>query len=269
MSSDAISGLGAAPAAAPAGRQAPADVRAQVTQLAQEFEAMLMTQMLREMRRSMLSDDQSGGYGAEAMSDTTDVELGRALSQSGGFGLATVLQSAIRQQVTPSNADAGASAEVAGAPAAAAPPATPIATPPVSSLPALPAPSDNAAPGSAPKGPVTSPFGLRRDPFTGETRFHAGVDIGLPYGTDVRAAAGGHVVFAGVRGGYGNMVIVEQASGQQMRYAHLSAQAVRAGDAVEAGQVIGQVGDSGRATGPHLHFEVVENGHAVDPAGLQ
>ena len=75
------------------------------------------------------------------------------------------------------------------------------------------------------------------------------------------------MVFSGTSGGYGTMVVVEEPSGQQMRYAHLSAQTVRAGDLVDPGQVIGQVGDTGRATGAHLHFEVIENGQAVDPAG--
>jgi murein DD-endopeptidase MepM/ murein hydrolase activator NlpD len=79
-------------------------------------------------------------------------------------------------------------------------------------------------------------------------------------------AAGGRVVFAGEQGGYGQSVVVEHAPGLQTRYAHLSAISVRPGDQVPAGSQVGRVGQSGRATGPHLHFEVLEQGRRVDPA---
>ncbi len=281
MSTDQIGGLTTTPAvgAAAAAAPAPNKTDVQVRQLAQEFEAMLMTQMLRDLRRSMVSDESSEGYGNDAMSDTTDVEMGRALSRSGGFGLTSALLRAIVRQATPA-ADANVATQVRSdttpsvqgpalaAPLAVAPSAAPLpaATP---ALPALqPVSGENAQPAEAPKGPVTSPYGWRRDPFTGAARFHSGVDIGLAYGTPVRAAASGQVVFAGANGGYGNMVVIERPSGQQVRYAHLAAQNVRAGDVVEQGQVIGQVGNTGRSTGAHLHVEVIENGRAVDPAGL-
>jgi murein DD-endopeptidase MepM/ murein hydrolase activator NlpD len=253
--------------------------QAQVKQLAQEFEAMLMTQMLRDMRRSMVSEESgSDGYGAEAMSDTTDVELGRALSQSGGFGLTSMLLQTIQRQAIPSGGQTPAELSIgpaavptgsAGSPSLnSTAPAPGLTTAPAPTRATTPPMSESSALALPPQGPVTSPFGWRKDPFTGATRFHSGVDIGLAYGTPVPAAAGGRVVFSGVNGGYGNTVVVEQPSGQQMRYAHLSAQTVQVGDEVESGQVIGRVGDTGRATGAHLHFEVLENGRAVDPAGL-
>lgn len=282
MSGDQIGGLTTTPAvgaAAAAAAPAPNKTEVQVRQLAQEFEAMLMTQMLRDLRRSMVSDESSEGYGNDAMSDTTDVEMGRALSRSGGFGLTSVLLRAIVRQATPATdggrttgagSDPAASVQmpVLAAPLSVAPSAapSPVATPAVPAL--QPASGESALPVEAPKGPVTSPYGWRRDPFTGAARFHSGVDIGLAYGTPVRAAASGQVVFAGANGGYGNMVVIERPSGQQVRYAHLAAQNVRAGDVVEQGQVIGQVGNTGRSTGAHLHVEVIENGRAVDPAGL-
>jgi murein DD-endopeptidase MepM/ murein hydrolase activator NlpD len=281
MNGDQIGGLTTTPAvgAAAAAAPAPNKTEVQVRQLAQEFEAMLMTQMLRDLRRSMVSDESSEGYGNDAMSDTTDVEMGRALSRSGGFGLTSVLLRAIVRQTAPAadGGDATGAAPAAAtsaqptlfaAPLAVAPsvPPSPVATP---ALPGLqPVSGESATPAEAPKGLVTSPYGWRRDPFTGATRFHSGVDIGLAYGTPVRAAASGQVVFAGANGGYGNMVVIERPSGQQVRYAHLAAQNVRAGDVVEQGQVIGQVGNTGRSTGAHLHVEVIENGRAVDPAGL-
>jgi murein DD-endopeptidase MepM/ murein hydrolase activator NlpD len=113
---------------------------------------------------------------------------------------------------------------------------------------------------------VTSAYGWRRDPFTGASQFHKGIDVAQAYGQDVQAAAAGRVVLAGDRGAYGIMIVVEHGQGQQTRYAHLSAVGVKPGDRVDAGQVIGKTGDSGRATGPHLHFEVVTDGQAVDPA---
>jgi murein DD-endopeptidase MepM/ murein hydrolase activator NlpD len=115
-------------------------------------------------------------------------------------------------------------------------------------------------------GPVTSPFGARTSPTTGAQEFHEGIDIGAAQGTPIRAAASGTVTFAGQMSGYGNVVIVQHAVGLQTRYAHQSAMSVTAGQTVAAGEVIGAVGATGEATGPHLHFEVRLNGVAVDPA---
>ncbi|HUK35211.1 MAG TPA: peptidoglycan DD-metalloendopeptidase family protein [Vicinamibacterales bacterium] len=217
------------------------DRRAQVVQLAQEFEAMLMTQMLRDLRHTMLSDE-SSGLGNEALSDTTEVELGRALTKAGGLGLSSALLGSLQRQTLGD-----------GTPA----PST-TAVPPNAE-----APADSATP---PTGRVTSPFGWRLDPLTQAPAFHSGVDIAMAYGTPVQAAASGRVVFSGVNGGYGNSVVIEQASGRQVRYAHLASPMVQAGDVVSAGQVIGRSGDTGRATGPHLHYEVLEHGRPVDPS---
>jgi murein DD-endopeptidase MepM/ murein hydrolase activator NlpD len=114
-------------------------------------------------------------------------------------------------------------------------------------------------------GPVTSPFGVRTSPTTGAQEFHEGVDIGAAQGTPIRAAASGTVTFAGQMSGYGNVVIVSHDGGLQTRYAHQSAMSVTAGQTVAAGEVIGAVGATGEATGPHLHFEVRLDGVAVDP----
>jgi murein DD-endopeptidase MepM/ murein hydrolase activator NlpD len=234
---------GAVPASA-----APApDRHAQVVQLAREFESMLMTQMLRDLRRTMLSDESSSdGLGSGAWSDTTDVELGRALTQAGGLGLTnSLLHSLERQTVGDSGGNVN---EPVAAPAE---PVTPDAAPEVQAL---------------PSGRVTSAFGWRRDPLTQMPRFHTGVDIALAYGTPVRAAASGRVVFSGTNGDYGNSVVIEQASGRQVRYAHLASQLVQVGDDVAPGQVIGRSGDSGRTTGAHLHYEILEHGRPVDPS---
>jgi murein DD-endopeptidase MepM/ murein hydrolase activator NlpD len=115
-------------------------------------------------------------------------------------------------------------------------------------------------------GPVTSPFGWRRDPFTGRPQFHNGTDVRLAYGENVRAFANGRVVFAGDQRGYGTTVVVEDGAHERTRYAHLSGTTVSVGDQVTAGQIIARSGNSGRSTGAHLHVEVVRDGHPVDPA---
>ncbi|MGH9901155.1 MAG: peptidoglycan DD-metalloendopeptidase family protein, partial [Pyrinomonadaceae bacterium] len=115
------------------------------------------------------------------------------------------------------------------------------------------------------RGRVSSNFGTRRDPFHGRRRSHTGVDIVAPLGTPVGAAAHGTVVFAGRDGGYGNTVVLEHADGRRTRYAHAERLYVSAGEHVAAGQVIAAVGSTGRSTGPHLHFEVIERGRHANP----
>lgn len=115
------------------------------------------------------------------------------------------------------------------------------------------------------QGRITSEFGLRNDPINGRHRRHHGVDIAAPIGTPIGAAAAGTVVFAGRRGGYGNTIIIEQADGKQTLYGHAAELLAKVGDQVTAGQTIATVGSTGRSTGPHLHFEVRENGQPVNP----
>jgi murein DD-endopeptidase MepM/ murein hydrolase activator NlpD len=110
-------------------------------------------------------------------------------------------------------------------------------------------------------GPVTSPFGYRWG------RLHAGIDIGVGYGTPIHAAATGRVVLAGWTGGYGNYTCIDHGGGLATCYAHQSSYAVSAGAQVSQGQVIGYVGSTGHSFGAHLHFEVRINGNPVDPLG--
>jgi murein DD-endopeptidase MepM/ murein hydrolase activator NlpD len=114
-------------------------------------------------------------------------------------------------------------------------------------------------------GYYSSNFGQRLDPFTGRATFHTGVDLMAPPGTPVLAAAGGVVAQVGWHEEYGNIVDVDHDNGLTSRYAHLSKSLVRVGDVVLKGQTIAQVGATGRATGPHLHFEVRENGIPLNP----
>ena len=115
------------------------------------------------------------------------------------------------------------------------------------------------------RGWMTSRFGIRADPYTGEKSMHSGVDLAAAAGTKVIAPADGMVIFAGSRGAYGKMIIVEHGMGIVTHYGHLSTVLVRVGDDIERGQHIGAVGNTGRSTGPHLHYEVRVDGIPVDP----
>ncbi|MBX5484007.1 MAG: M23 family metallopeptidase [Myxococcaceae bacterium] len=115
------------------------------------------------------------------------------------------------------------------------------------------------------RGWVTSDFGHRLDPYTADQVMHAGLDIAAPHGKDVHAPADGTVVFAGLEGGYGNVLVIDHGYGIKTRYGHLSAILVKPGDKVTRGQKVALVGNTGRSTGPHLHYEVRVNGIAQNP----
>jgi murein DD-endopeptidase MepM/ murein hydrolase activator NlpD len=115
-------------------------------------------------------------------------------------------------------------------------------------------------------GVIGSGYGMRSDPFTGNSTFHQGIDFAAPTGTDISAAAGGVVITNEVHPGYGNMVEIDHGNNLVTRYAHNSRIVVKAGDLVKRGQKISEVGSTGRSTGPHLHFEVLVNGEQQNPA---
>jgi len=221
-----------------------ADDYAKAKTLAVQFEAMLMTQMLREMKDSMAPESDDGGFGGEMLGDTVNMELGLALSNAGGVGLAeSLLRSLTRVDEQPGQSEVEAAM-------AALPSATTV-----------PMSLTGGIAGKA----ISSDFGWRQDPIHGQARFHAGLDLKVAYGQEVRAASGGVVKFAGEQSGYGTTVVVDHGDGLETRYAHLSSTDVRQGDMVSAGQAIARSGNSGRSTGAHLHFEVRQNGQPIDP----
>ncbi len=112
---------------------------------------------------------------------------------------------------------------------------------------------------------ITSPFGYRSDPFNGEAAIHEGIDLQAPFRTPVRAAAPGRVIFAGRHQSYGNMIEIEHGFNIRTRYAHLDRISVAEGDKITLQQQIGLLGETGRASGPHLHYEVLVDGHPNDP----
>lgn len=122
-------------------------------------------------------------------------------------------------------------------------------------------PFANPAPGKD----ITSRFGNRPDPFLGGLAMHAGIDFRSPVGGEIKSTGAGKVIAAGPAGGYGNMVEIDHGYGLTTRYGHMSRVLVKVGDDVASGDVIGLSGNTGRSTGPHLHYEVRRNGEAVDP----
>jgi murein DD-endopeptidase MepM/ murein hydrolase activator NlpD len=266
--------------------------RERLASLASEFESMLLLQMLKEMRKAGSWDDDGDAdtLGADTLFETLDVELARHLSAAQTLGLKRELVQAFdrkygtgasgeeglpaRARINDIRAGYGISSVASGfspQPESGTVPSTTGAFAPIdpSSAPVSEhLDEDGMDELTRPAGKVTSSFGWRADPFNGASKFHGGIDVRAAYGQDVTSAGAGRVVSSGDERGYGTTVVVEHADGVRTRYAHLSAALVEKGDAVAAGQVLGRAGQSGRATGPHLHFEVIANGVRVDPATI-
>ena len=220
-------------------------------EVAREFESIIIHQLLRQMREAASwKDDEDGELFGTRLMETIDVELARQLAMGGGLGLAEALIPSLAGNVFES--------------ATSVPGVDPISGLTAESVVATTAARDTVLPAT-----VTSDFGWRSDPIVGEHRFHAGVDLRAAYGHEVGAAQTGRVVQAGEQGGYGLTVVVEHRPGIQTRYAHLSSILVQPGEQVAARQAIGRAGQTGRATGTHLHFEVTQDGKPVNPRTLR
>ncbi len=115
------------------------------------------------------------------------------------------------------------------------------------------------------RGWVTSDFGTRIDPYTAERKMHQGMDIASPHGQMVYTPSDGTVVFLGTEGGYGKVLVIDHGYGVKTRYGHLSETHVHLGDRVKRGDKVASVGNTGRSTGPHLHYEVRVNGIPENP----
>ncbi len=114
-------------------------------------------------------------------------------------------------------------------------------------------------------GRITSPFGYRRNPLGRGTEFHSGIDIANNRGTKIKAAGSGVVVFAGYNSGYGRLIVIKHGYGYESMYGHNRKLLVKVGDHVKKGQIIAEMGSTGRSTGPHLHFEIRYNKKSINP----
>jgi murein DD-endopeptidase MepM/ murein hydrolase activator NlpD len=252
--------------------------------VAKEFESILLAQVISAMRKTVPESGVLEASASRRMLDGAfDQEVARSLAAKGGLGIAEQIVGQIQREQARRDATAGmghrgtagASPTVTTtASAASARAVAPARTAGLAASPAhavvAPAQRTSASAAVTPvEGEISSPFGMRSDPFTGEERFHAGVDVAAPRGTAIRAVADGEVVFSGWRrGGEGRVVEVRHADGLVTSYAHAEKTLVRAGQHVVAGEVVATVGSSGRASGPHLHFGVARDGQAIDPAGI-
>jgi murein DD-endopeptidase MepM/ murein hydrolase activator NlpD len=201
--------------------------------IAAKVQGMFMEEMLKAMEESVDAED--GLFGGSASSDIyrsmLREQMAAAMSNQLNSPLENELTKALQKRSTAAKEPTGTTSE-------------PIVKDPepVSLLPV--------------SGVITSPEGWRQDPFSNEMKYHAGTDIAAPTGTPIRAVADGRVVESGVKNGYGNTVVIQTDDGRKMLYGHNNQNFVQTGDRVVRGEEIAEVGSTGRATGPHVHFEV-------------
>jgi murein DD-endopeptidase MepM/ murein hydrolase activator NlpD len=197
---------------------------------AQEFASFLYLEVLKAMRATLPKDGlfENESLSRDIYSSMFDTEVARVMARRDATGFTQTVERAI-EKLTPTTQPRSVRA----------------------------APID---------GVVSSNFGVRHHPISGEKHFHGGVDIAARAGSEIKAAGPGTVTFSGMAKGYGNLVEIDHGDGTVSRYGHNAANLVAVGDAVEAGQVVATVGSTGRATGPHVHFEVRQGGKPVDPS---
>jgi len=197
---------------------------------AQEFASFLYLEVLKAMRATLPKDGlfENESLSRDIYSSMFDTEAARVLAKRDTTGFTKTVEHAIEKMA--------------------------------------PEPRSQSAQSAPLNGVVSSTFGMRHDPITGGKRFHGGVDIAAPAGTEVKAPGGGKVTFSGTAKGYGNLVEIDHGDGTVSRYGHNAVNLVAAGDEVKAGQAIAIVGSTGRATGAHLHFEVRQGGRPIDPS---
>jgi murein DD-endopeptidase MepM/ murein hydrolase activator NlpD len=226
-----------------------------LNEAAEQFESYFVQTLLKDMRKTTaIAGEVSGGKEMETWNMMFDQEIADRISKGSGLGLADMIVRSIKAQA---GDDGHIQALAARSYAGNLPSAARLA----------PGRRDGWSwplPEGQP-GQVSSNFGLRSDPFHGNSRHHGGLDVRAPKGTPVLAMADGVVVSAGKRGAYGNFVELRHEGGVVTRYAHQDRLDVQEGQRVRAGAQLGTVGSTGRATGDHLHLEVRIDGHGVDP----
>jgi murein DD-endopeptidase MepM/ murein hydrolase activator NlpD len=203
--------------------------------VAAKVQSMFTEVMIKAMEDSVGAED--GLFGGSASSDIYRGMLNEQLAVAMSSQMKSPLEGELSRSLShKSTNDAGSFPEAARCRACASP------TAPAESLPV--------------SGVISSPLGWRKDPINGEMKYHGGTDIAAPLGTPIRAVADGRVIESGPKGTYGNAVVIQAEDGRKMLYAHNNQNFVQVGDRVSQGDQIAEVGATGRATGPHVHFEV-------------
>jgi murein DD-endopeptidase MepM/ murein hydrolase activator NlpD len=241
-------------------------------QVSRDFEALLLAFVFKAMRQTVPKSDFLGkGQNKDWYSDLFDMELAQSFTRDKGnrIGLSEHIQQNLRQvpnrdetthQSPRRDQQSVQGQAVRGIPAMQQNPKLHPA--------AEPAELSNVQMALPVVGRLTSHYGVRSDPLTSEEKFHHGIDIAGPLGTPIHAALPGTVTFSGWKQGYGLTVIISHAEGYATQYSHNSENLVQVGEHINHKQPIALVGQSGRATGPHLHFEVKQEGKAIDPLPL-
>jgi len=257
-----------------ASQDAPSETQ-DTAEAARQMEEQFLRVMLKELKRSI----PSGGLlqGSVAIYDSVfDEHLAQTMAEAGGIGIGERLAAYLNRPTGDANApEANASEpsalreghtfEAGARPThSLTPQRFQDATPPRFDATTLPFPSE-ATQHPVSEGIITSHFGLRNDPFSGELRSHRGIDIAAPEGAAFHPIAEGTVMEASKRGGYGNLVVVDHGDGWTSSYAHCETLTVHPGDHVGLESQLGTVGQTGRATGPHLHLELRHDGQAINP----
>ena len=208
----------------------------------EDFEAIFINQMLKSMRSTVMKSGLIDESNSEKIyTSLMDAELSKFIAADSGVGLYKVLSSQLTGEYDKEKA----------------PPVTPWLRERLDELGSLKFPTS---------GPVSSGFGMRKDPLEGTMKFHHGIDIAAREGELVFPVLDGEVIFSGEKEGYGNVVEVRHSNGYVTLYGHNSGNIANQGDLVRSGEPIALVGSSGRSSGPHLHFEVLKDGVRLDPA---
>ena len=210
-----------------------------------EFESLFINLVMKQMRKTVTKSGLiDGGMGEEIFTGMMDEEIAKQISSRQGLGLRSALieqLTGVRGSAIPRNIALKSYRR---------------------NNPVTPSGQTFALPVS---GTISSPYGWRKDPFTGEPAFHHGLDIASPAGSGIFAAGKGRVVFSGWKKGYGNVVEIEHGDGFSTLYAHNEKNLVKKGEEVSHYQLIALVGDTGKSTGSQLHYEVKKNGEVVNP----
>lgn len=255
----------------PTTASAPASVKDDAGEAAKMLEAYFLRRIMAEVRGSSEGSLLSGGFSGDVFREMLDGALSDSMAESGGIGLAAMVVQQLGGETVPA-APSGLPASARAVRSAYGA----ITGTETRRMPPLGAPVDGMqdSPGGATwqmpvvASRISSGFGkIRIDPTTPTgTRTHKGLDMTAPMGAPVHAARGGQVVRAGATtGGFGNLVVIDHGGGIRSFYGHLSSIDVKKGDTVETGTLIGGVGSTGRSSGPHLHFEVRQDGKSIDP----
>lgn len=262
--------------------------KSELKKISQEFEAIFIAQLLKVMRETI---EESGlteeGFGKSIYTEMFDQEVSLNIARRGAMGIADLmyrdllaLSSRSGQPESKTSAQekllsisqpsaAAADGEKKGTESGQPATTTPVQEKPVSVSPVTTETPDVNSEISdlhlPVKASISSAFGPRIDPISRQVRFHKGLDLAAPEGMKVVSALPGRVITAGYENGYGNSVLVQHSGGVQTRYGHLGSIRVKPGDVVSSDDELGTVGNTGRSTGPHVHFEVIRMGTPVDP----